>query len=104
MGDDFDDPEANLLAPLLHGTGWDVSGAGLHEDSDWMIDVATLSAAYGRKDIDSLAPYDVAGIYADAGKVWESAPVASGSDWEIDLGYDGPSGKRRTPGRKGRTL
>ena len=67
------------------------------------MDIAALSALYGRKDLESPAPYEEgAGLYADAGRLWNSGPAQFGKDWEVDLGDDGPSGKGRTPLRKGR--
>jgi hypothetical protein len=97
-------PEADLLAPSLHGSGWDVSGAGLHDGSDWMVDIAALSAVYGRKEIDGLSPQEGSGLSADAGRLLDSGTTQLGKEWEIDLGYSGPSGKGKVTGKKGRTL
>jgi hypothetical protein len=96
-------PEADLLAPSLHGSGWDVSGSGLHGSPDWSVDMGALTALYGR-GADELARYEGFGLYADGGRVGDTGPLASGSDWEVDLGYAGPSGKGKVSGKKGRTL
>jgi hypothetical protein len=97
-------PETDLLAPSLHGSGWNVSGAGLHDGSEWMVDIATLSAVYGRKVDDALAREEGDRLYADAGGPWDSVPAQFGKEWEIDFGDDGPFGKGKSPWRKGRAL
>jgi len=97
-------PEADLLAPSLHGSGWDVGGSVLHGESGWSVDIAALSAMYGRGNDGGLSTYDGTGLYADPGRLWNSGPGQFGKDWEVDLGDDGPSGKGRTLRKKGSTL
>jgi hypothetical protein len=69
-----------------------------------MVDIATLSAVYGRKEIDVLSPPEGGGLYIDAGRLQDSVTAQFGKEWEVDLGYSGPSGKGKVTGKKGRTL
>jgi hypothetical protein len=69
-----------------------------------MVDIATLSAVYGRKEIDVLSSQEGSGLSADAGRLQDSGTAQFGKDWEVDLGYSGPSGKGKVTGKKGRTL
>jgi hypothetical protein len=96
-------PEADLLAPSLHGSGWDVSGSGVRGGSDWTVDIAALSAVYSGRSEDHPASQAGFAFYGDAADLWEAVPDRFGKDWEIDLGSDGPYGKGRAPGKKSRT-
>ena len=96
-------PEADLLAPSLYGSGWNVSGAGLHDGSEWMVDIATLSAVYGRKGDDALAHDAGTALYADAGGLWDSAPANSGRSGRSTSATTDRSERGRPPGgRDGR--
>ena len=51
-----------------------------------------------------MTPYEGTGLYTDARRPWDSSPAQYGTEWEVDLGYDGVSGRKRMPGKKGRAL